>query len=122
MTILGLGTDIIEIDRIAKAMERAGPKFLERILTESERAYCLGHGNPLPRIAGRWAAKEAAVKALGLGFGTIGFLDVEILLDDKGAPLLTLHGEALRLFPKEKMLISISHCKEYAVATAIRIQ
>ena len=107
--IVGLGIDIIEIERIAKAMEN--PRFLERILTAKEREFCT---TPL-KVAGRWAAKEAVAKAVGLH---LTWHDVEILPDEMGAP--TARVASRYLDPARlKLKVSISHERKNAVAVAL---
>lgn len=109
--IAGLGTDIIEIERIKEAIDRHREKFVKRLFTEKERAYCEKHKDPLPRYAGRFAAKEAIIKALNAP--ELSWLEIEILNDEDGKPHASVEGE--------KILISISHCKTYATATALVI-
>ena len=121
--IVGLGTDIVEIDRIAAMIERHGELFLGRIFTPSERGYCGSKKNAAQHYAGRWAAKEAAMKALGTGFiPGIRWHDFEILPEASGAPTLTLSGgaaEHARSLGIERMLVTMSHCKTHATATVV---
>lgn len=121
--IQGLGTDIIEIDRVRKSIERHGLHFLNRLFLQTEQDYCYKFKDPVPHFAGYFAAKEAIVKALGTGFGAhVSWHDIEISHDDLGKPIVKLSSEALKIFGKEKrMLLSISHCESYATATAILI-
>lgn len=123
--ILGTGIDIVEIARIRKLLDATvGSRFLQRVLTEEERR--LAHGNER-RIAeftaGRFAAKEAVVKALGCGIGQeVGFQDISILPDAWGKPECALSGDALqRLRWKHeiRLHLSISHSEQFAVANAI---
>ncbi|HTE19567.1 MAG TPA: holo-ACP synthase [Armatimonadota bacterium] len=109
----GIGVDIIEIERVAKAVAR--PRFRERVFTEAEREYCDAATNA-ERYAGRFAAKEAIAKALGIG---LNWRDVEILCGESGAPLPRLHGAAAQRLGNRRLLISISHCRTYAVAQAV---
>ena len=107
--IVGLGIDIVEIARIAEAMKN--PRFVEKILTPAEREYCT---SPL-KVAGRWAAKEAIAKAVGLH---LSWQDVEILPDEIGQPrakVASRHFDPVRL----KLKVSISHEKSNAVAVAV---
>ncbi len=114
----GIGTDIIEIARIAESLEKHGDKFSQRICTPAECAYCDKFTDRQRHYAGRFAAKEAVAKALGCGFGKkLGFHDIEILQDEHGAPQVTLQGQ----WKGERILLSISHCEAYATATAIRL-
>lgn len=116
----GIGCDIIEIERIAKVLERHGPSFLAKTFTANEQNYCLKHKQPAPHLAGRFAAKEAVAKALGCGFGTeLSFLDVEITRDPSGKPVVSLSPEANERFQNPRLLVTISHAKKYATAYAI---
>lgn len=115
----GLGTDIIEIKRIAAAIERHGERFLRALFSENEKNYCQRYKDPAPHFAGRFAAKEAILKALGTGVQKdIGWLDIEIIGDTHGKPEVHLSERMRKNFPKAIFLLSISHCKEYATATA----
>ncbi|HAZ15606.1 MAG TPA: holo-[acyl-carrier-protein] synthase [Parachlamydiales bacterium] len=120
--ILGLGIDIVEIDRIRKGIEEHGFRFTERLFTEEERAYCDAHVDPSPHYAGRFAAKEAIVKALGVGFGKeVSWQDIKILNDEKGKPHVYFSPAFLARLAAPSFLISISHEKNYVVATALWI-
>ncbi len=123
--IVGLGTDIVEIDRIDQMIKRHGEAFLKRVYTEAEIAYCQKRKQNAEAFAGRWAAKEAVMKVLGTGMiKGIGFIDIEILNEKSGQPRVELSGgakERARDLSIEKVLISISHCKSYATATAIGV-
>src|ERR1700679_998839 len=93
--IVGLGVDITEISRIEAAIQRRGQAFLDRIFTPSEIAYCRRHRNCAERFAGRFAAKEAAMKALGTGWARgVRWVDVEVVRQRGGRPTMQLHGEA----------------------------
>lgn len=118
--ILGIGNDIIEIDRIRESFESHGQRFLDRIFTPKEQKYCLSHQDSAPRFAGRFAAKEAIVKALGVGFGEhVTWLDIEILANGLGRPEATLSEKLKIKFNHPKVHLSISHCKLYVTAVAI---
>ncbi len=121
--IVGLGTDIIECDRIAALIERHGESFTHRVYTPAERTYCDRHKNFAQNYAGRWAAKEAAMKALGTGFvPPIRWHDFEILPEPSGAPVMTVTGGAASVLTDRGgagVLVTISHCKAYATATVI---
>jgi holo-[acyl-carrier protein] synthase len=112
-----IGTDIIEIARIRQAVARWGERFLGRIYTEAERHL---YGQSPPSLAARFASKEAVMKLLGAK--GIGWQDIETLAHPGGQPRVNLYGgaksEAERLGIKE-IAVSIAHCREYAVATAI---
>ncbi len=117
------GVDLVYLPRIDRAYRDHGPRFLERIYTPAERAYCLEVRDPLPRLAGRFAAKEAVMKVLGTGWrGGVEFADIETLADPAGRPLVSLHGVAAAVAQSlgiVQVLISISHSGEYAFASAI---
>jgi len=116
----GLGTDIIEIERVRKSIERHGQHFLNRLFSQKEQDYCYKFKDPVPHFAGRFAAKEAIVKALGTGFGAqVSWLDLEVLQDERGKPIVHLSEEILKISDGGKILVSISHCEAYAVAMAI---
>ena len=122
MSVKGLGTDIVEIARVAQAVEKSDRLAL-RVLTESEMALYLAHHDKARYLAKRWAAKEAAAKALGTGIGRgISFQHFVTSNDELGAPILTLEGPALALAESkgvEQSLISISDEVNYAMATVI---
>ncbi|MCH9626660.1 MAG: Holo-[acyl-carrier-protein] synthase [Chlamydiales bacterium] len=116
----GIGTDIIEIRRIKEAIERHGDRFVDRLFTERERHYCQKHRDPTPRFAGRFAAKEAILKALGKGFKPeVQWQEIEVLNDPHGKPEVHLSTRLKEIFPLTHLFVSISHCEEYATATAI---
>ena len=109
-----IGIDIIEIDRIKKAIDDHGQHFLDRIFTKKEQDDCAGNA---VRLAGRFAAKEAIAKALGTGFGKdLSWLDIEISNDGRGKPIATCVGSG---FQKQTIDISVSHCKSHASAVAL---
>ena len=119
--IFGLGTDMVEISRIQKAIEK-NPRFLQKVYTEKEIAYCQRKRNPWQSFAARFAAKEAVSKAMGTGLGKIGLTDIEVENQSSGQPQIVLYGAA-KDFAREKGLgrvhISLSHSEAYAIATAI---
>jgi len=118
--IHGLGNDILEIARIRRVIDTHGKKALSRLFTPKERLYCLKRRDPVPHFAGKFCAKEAVVKALGCGLGkTASWQDIEILNNDAGEPEVFLSPALNTKFNHPKILISISHCKLYAMATAI---
>ncbi len=124
--ITGIGTDIVEIDRIRGMMERHGDAFLQRCFTVDEVSFARRFRDPAVRLAGRWAGKEAVVKVLGTGFiKGITFHDVEILPLHTGQPEVRLSGIAAERAAEQQIaaiLISISHARRYATATAIGIR
>lgn len=120
MSIQGLGTDIIEIERIRTAVSRHGSRFEDHLFTKNEQIYCGRFSDPIPHFAGRFAAKEAVLKALGTGLtAEIQWLDIEVVLDPRGKPQIALSPRLQILFPDLVFFLSISHCQQYAVATAI---
>ena len=116
---LSTGVDILEISRMTVAAERHGGRLLTRVFTPAELEACQGRPESL---AVRFAAKEAAAKALGHGFGEIGWQDIEILNDDRKAPFLVLRGKALRIAQEKGFTtwsVSLSHERQYAVAFVV---
>ncbi len=120
--IIGLGLDITEIDRISDTIERYGERFLHRIFTEGEVAYCLRRRVPAIHFAGRFAAKEAAMKALGTGRSQgVLWRDVEVVRQG-GPPHLALHGGAARRFTLiggGSSLLTITHSDDIALAEVL---
>lgn len=115
---IGIGTDIVEIKRIKEAIERTS-RFVEKLFTEQEKEFFLKKGSPMEHAAGAFAAKEAVSKALGTGFRHFEMRDIEIIRDTKGKPEVVLYNGAKEWFEQiggVSILVSISHCKEYAVA------
>lgn len=121
--IVSIGIDIIEVRRVREVLKRT-PSFAERVFTEAERAYCDSRGVVAPQhYAARFAAKEAALKALQTGWrGGISWHDVEIAAHDSGAPYLVLHGMAKELMENSgasKAHLSMSHTAEHAIAEVV---
>ncbi len=125
MTIVAHGIDLVHVPRISRAWQEHGERFLQRIYSPAERTYCLECKDPVPRLAGRFAAKEAVMKMLGTGWrGGVEFVDIETLPDPAGRPLVTLAGVAAKVAAAlgiSQVLISISHSGEYATASAIGV-
>jgi holo-[acyl-carrier protein] synthase len=118
--ILGLGVDIIEIERIRKAVGEQGEGFLGRIFTPTEVTYCSGKANPSQHYAARFAAKEAVSKALATGWsGEFAWKDVEVMNDAAGRPLVTLHGRIGERLAGCRVLVSLSHSETHVVAVAV---
>ncbi len=116
----GLGNDIIEIARIRQTIKRYGSRFYKKIFTQEEVSYCLKHRDPTLCFAGRFAAKEAIVKALGTGFGKyISFHDVSIEKDGLHRPYPKFSDAVNKQFDAPQVFVSISHCKSHATAVAI---
>ena len=119
--ITGIGTDLIEIVRIQRAIEK-NPHFMERVYTANEIAYCQRKKNVWQSFAARFAAKEAVSKALGTGIGPVGLMEIEILNAENGQPKVVLHGKALQLAADrniQRVHLSLSHSEAYAMATAV---
>jgi holo-[acyl-carrier protein] synthase len=121
--IVGTGVDIVETPRIEEVLERHGERFVKRLFTSAEIAYCEGFKNRGERYAARFAAKEAAFKALGTGWGEgVRWLDVEVTHQPSGKPELVLSGRARQLahaMGVTHMAVSISHSDRYVVAQVI---
>lgn len=133
--VIGVGTDVIEVDRIRKVIERT-PSFVERIYTDGEIEYCFSNGDSRPPLAGGWvsqdlsdltaqrlaarfAAKEAVMKALGVGLGAAEFKDIEVVSSDSGKPELKISGKAKELANSQGIkswLVSLSHSDTVAQA------
>jgi holo-[acyl-carrier protein] synthase len=119
MTRHEIGIDVCDINRIAAVIERHGDRFRRRVLTDAESRYC---GTRVQRVAGRWAAKEAISKVLGLGVRGVGWREIEILPNPAGQPQVILHGRAgarAASLALGEVTVSISHERETAVAVAI---
>lgn len=124
-SIVGIGADIIECLRIAQMIERHGDVFITRVYTPSEIQYCQSRKQATQHFAGRWAAKEAILKALGTGWRRgISWRDVEVRNEPGGKPVAALRGGARDVVEElgiAEVLISISHCRMYATAHAIAL-
>ena len=117
-----LGIDIIKVERIRNSLDRFGDRFSNRVLTPSEQRYVRGRAETM---AGRWAAKEAVSKVLGLGVRGIGWKEIEVERLPTGQPAVRLHGRALRRAEQlgmDRIALSISHESDYAVAIAFGIR
>ena len=115
--IYGIGTDLIEVERVKKAYQRES--FRKKIYTEQEQLMIAGNAQ---RAAGNFAVKEAVVKAFGTGFRDISAIDIEVLRDDLGKPYVVLHGPAKELANEEQIQhihVSISNTKEYATSYVV---
>lgn len=115
------GVDMIEIDRIAQAMERHGERFGRRFFTGQELDYCSGR---VERLAGRFAVKEAVAKAFGTGIGDMNWTDIEIVCDARGKPELVLHDRAKALAETlglQEWSISLSHTDTHAIGFAVAL-
>ncbi len=121
--IIGLGIDLIELGRLRKTVKRFGERFLKRIYSEEEIAYCYRKVDPVPSLAGRFAVKEAAMKALGTGFSQgVFFKDIQVTRNPGQAPTLRFEGGARRRAEKIGVLtatISITHERDMGAAVVI---
>ncbi len=124
-TIIGNGIDIVECSRIDSLIKRHGQRFLERIFTQAELDYCMNRKREIEHLAGRFAAKEAILKVIGTGWrGEISWKDMEIVNDSAGKPEIKLTGKTAEIANQlgiERILLTISHTENYAVASAIAI-
>jgi holo-[acyl-carrier protein] synthase len=123
--IIGLGTDIVEVVRIGQMIERHGEHFLSRVFTDEEVRYCQQRREYTQHYAGRWAAKEAVMKTLGTGWSRgVSWRDIEVCSSKSGKPTIALHGATAEIALAAgitRMLITISHCRAYATATALAL-
>ena len=116
MTTNAVGVDIIEIERIERTLAKFGPRFLRRVYTDLEAAFCRGRTSEL---AARFAAKEAVMKALGTGARGVAWREIEVLPNHRGKPLVYLHGRAQKRAERiglNEIDISLSHSRDFAVA------
>jgi holo-[acyl-carrier protein] synthase len=123
MAILGVGIDIVDVNRIRKMAEEHGERFLKRVFSDEELAYCFRFSDPFPHLAARWAAKEAVSKALGTGFTRgVTWKSICIVNAPNGEPLVVLKDGAQRFAANlgvRKIWVSISHTRDYAVSVAV---
>ncbi len=121
--IVGTGVDIAEVPRIAASIERFGERFLRRVFTEAEIKYCQSKINKAERFAARFAAKEAALKAIGTGLRMgISWREVEVTRLPGGRPTMSFHGTAAQFAAKlgaKRAHLSLSHTVEHAIAYVI---
>ena len=117
--VLAVGVDLVEISRILQVMDRHPERFLSRHFTAKEQADC---DHRAERLAARWAAKEAAAKALGTGIGPVGWQEIEIVCRANGAPILHLRGQAAALADRlgwSAWSVSLSHTHGHAMAVVV---
>jgi holo-[acyl-carrier protein] synthase len=121
--IVGIGIDLIEVARIRDALEKYGDRFARRIYTKVEIEYCSTKKNAALHYAGRFAAKEAAFKAMERGWGgDISWTEIEVFNEPSGAPRLVFYGKALDLIQQKKVIrsyVTISHIEEHATAVVV---
>ncbi len=123
MAIVGVGIDIVDVARIRDMVETYGERFLRRVFSDDELAYCMRFSEPFPHLAARWAAKEAVAKALGTGFSQgVTWKSICVIHAPNGEPLVLLTGTAQKLAASlkvKKIWLSLSHTRDYAAATAV---
>lgn len=124
--IIGTGIDIIEVERIEQALRRHPQRFLHRVFTPGEIAYCeSSESHRSRRLAARFAAKEAALKAFGLGLRDVKWTDIEVTRDALGKPALQLSGRLKEIADARgvaRLHLSLSHSKDYAIAQVVAEQ
>lgn len=121
--VIGIGLDAVDIVRFRRVLARR-PGIVERLFTDVEREVLMARIDPAPGLAARFAAKEAAMKALGVGVRTVGFRDLEIVTAASGAPTITTHGRALELAEKlgvTSLLVSLTHTENLAGAIVVAV-
>lgn len=126
-SVVGIGVDLVENDRMQEMLDRWGPKFKDKVFLKKEQQYCETKASPNHHYAARFAVKEAVSKAFGTGMGPhIGWLDIEVVRDTKtGAPSVKLSAKGRKLASARKagdVLISLSHTKNYAMAHALLLE
>lgn len=119
--VRGVGIDAVDVGRLRRVLDRR-PRLAERVFTDAERAYASAASDPGPRLAARFAAKEAVAKALGTGIGTVSWRQVEVVRDERGAPALQLSGAAADLAARRGVArwhLSLTHTDAVAVASVV---
>lgn len=121
--IVGSGIDLVEIDRIQHSLDRFGARFLNRVYTRDEQAYCLKKRHAAESLAARFAAKEAGAKALGTGMSHgVTWVEIEVVREPSGRPTLRFHGRAAQMAEKinaRRAALSLSHTANLAVASVV---
>ena len=121
--ILGSGIDLVEIARIQQSLERFGQRFLDRVYTEAEQAYCLRKRKAAESFAARFAAKEAGAKALGTGISRgVNWLEIEVIREPGGRPTLRFHGRAAQIAEHlgvAHAALSLTHTGDLAMASVV---
>ncbi len=119
--LIGIGVDLVEVDRMRRTLART-PALVERLFTDAERAYCERRRDPTERFAARFAAKEAVMKALGVGLGAVGWHEVEVVRAESGRPSLALTGRAADLAAELGVVrwhLTMTHTSRVAEAIAV---
>ncbi len=126
MRIVGIGLDLVKIERIRALADRWQERFLARLYTEAERRYCFDRASPYASLAGRFAAKEAVLKAIGTGWSAgISWQDIQVLNDGSGKPVALVQGRTGALLQEAGVTdihISLSHDADYAIAQVVLTQ
>jgi holo-[acyl-carrier protein] synthase len=121
--IIGSGIDLVEIARIRQSIERYGPRFLNRVFTTSEQAYCMRKRNAAESLAARFAAKEAAAKALGTGISRgVNWLEIEVVREPGGRPSIRFHGRAAEFATRLGVVhaaLSLTHTSNLSMASVV---
>ena len=121
--IVGTGIDLVEIQRIHQSVERYGKRFLRRVYTAAEQAYCLRKKNASESLAARFAAKEAAAKALGTGMSHgVTWVEIEVVREPSGRPTIAFHGRAREIANRlgvQSTALSLTHTRDLAVASVV---
>jgi len=120
---VGLGIDLVDVDRFASVLLRR-PSIAERLFTQGERSYAANLANPVPSLAARFAAKEAVMKALGVGIGAFDFVDLDVQRQPSGEPRLVLTGRAAALASQQSVrswLVSLTHTSTSAAAVVVAL-
>lgn len=118
--ITGVGTDIVEIERIRRSHDRFGDRFLRKVFTEDELAYCLAKKDPIPSLSVRFAVKEAFVKAARLGkYHTNTWTDVSVVVSSEGVPRLETFNALRNVVAGQRVHVTVSHSELYATATVV---
>ncbi|MDX2110682.1 MAG: holo-ACP synthase [Verrucomicrobiota bacterium] len=124
--MIGVGTDIIEVERVKTACERHGERFLKRVFTEGERAYCMQMKNPYPHLAARFAAKEAVSKAFTTGIGEeLNWTSIEVIKGSREEPIIHLDDKGQKLLEHvgaTGVLITLAHTANYGTAVAVLVK
>lgn len=121
--MLGIGTDLVECDRFRLALERR-PRIAERLFSDAEREYSFRHREPVPRLAARFAAKEAVMKAMGVGLWKFALRDVEVMRLPSGQPEIALYDKAAALADQrgvKSWLLTLTHTDSMAMAVAVAL-
>jgi len=125
MDVAGLGTDLVEVERFRLAMDRRGERFLERLFSDAEREYAGRQFDPAKSFGARFGAKEAVMKAMGVGLWKFKLRDIEVVRARSGAPSVALHGRAAEMAAERGVVawhLSLTHTDSIALAVAIAMR